>query len=86
MYKNGVREKIRHENYIKAKQQELEETENQQLKFKPNLGLTDAKNKNLLKDKDRTGIDRYSHWKAQKESKIHQTSKMIEEASMVANH
>lgn len=86
LYTNGIREKVRHENYIKAKQLESTEMENQSLKFKPDLNLTEAKNKNLLKNQDRSGIERLSHWKAHKESKIHQVGKQIEEESMIKNN
>jgi len=65
---------------------ESTEIENQSLKFKPDLNLTEAKNKNLLKNQDRSGIERLSHWKAHKESKIHQVGKLIEEESMMHNN
>jgi len=55
------------------------------LLFKPNLNLTESKNKTLLKDKDKMGVDRLIHWQAQKKSKLHNTSKLIEEQSMIDN-
>lgn len=85
LYENGIREAKRHENFIKAKQQESEEITSKELVFKPNLMLTESKNKMLLKDKEKMGVNRLLQWKAQKDSRIHQTSKLIEEQSMIEN-